>query len=175
MNSTRLPGGELYEETAKTITEAGKKLREHGITLAYHNHTDEFEKHDGKLKFDLLMDRVGPENLVAEIDTGWTLVGGIDPAEFVLKYSGRVPLVHIKDVYFESSEESIFKLPDEEKKERHNFEFRPVCEGLLDVPSIVAAAEKAGAFCIVFEQDAPSMGMTAMECAVRSMSNFKKL
>lgn len=171
----RLPGGKLYDETAENIAAAGRKLRECGMTLAFHNHSVEFEKVDGQLKFDLLMERVGAENLATEIDTGWALVGGVDPAEFVLKYSGRAPVVHLKDLYFETSETAMSTLSDEEKKEKHGFEFRPSCEGLLDVPSILNASEKAGALCVIVEQDTPSGGMTALECAVRSISNLKKL
>ena len=53
------------------------------------------------------------------------------------------------------------------------FEFRPVGYGLQDVPSIVAAAEDAGAGWLIVEQDQPSMGRTSMQCAEMSVKYLK--
>ena len=62
-----------------------------------------------------------------------------------------------------------------EKKEDASgkFEFRPVGYGLQDVPSIVAAAEDAGAEWFVVEQDDPSMGRTRLQCAEMSIRYLK--
>ena len=62
-----------------------------------------------------------------------------------------------------------------EKKEDPSakFEFRPVGYGNQDVPSIVAAAEEAGAQWFVVEQDDPSMGRSRLECAEMSIRYLK--
>jgi sugar phosphate isomerase/epimerase len=36
-------------------------------------------------------------SVVAELDLGWVLHAGVDPVAYLKKYSGRCPLVHIKD------------------------------------------------------------------------------
>jgi sugar phosphate isomerase/epimerase len=49
------------------------------------------------------------------------------------------------------------------------FPFRAVGHGIMDIPGIVKAAEKAGAQWLVVEQDLPSPGQTPIECAKESL------
>ena len=77
------------------ISEGCKK---HGMTLLYHNHDFEFAKTpDGTYALDQLYAEVPADVLGAEPDTCWIKVGGPDPSEWLKKYSGRCPLVHVKD------------------------------------------------------------------------------
>ncbi|MBR2019112.1 MAG: sugar phosphate isomerase/epimerase, partial [Clostridia bacterium] len=55
------------------------------------------------------------------------------------------------------------------------FEFRPVGYGKQDFPAILKAAEQAGASWVVVEQDKPSMGLTALECAAKSRAYLKSI
>jgi sugar phosphate isomerase/epimerase len=75
----------------------GKACREAGIRLAYHNHSFEFEeKIAGQPVFDALF--AGAPSLEVELDVAWAHAGGQDPAAYLRKYAGRVPLVHLKDL-----------------------------------------------------------------------------
>ena len=101
----------------------------------------------------------------------WVNVGGEKPPVYVRKYSGRAPIVHLKDFSGQKTENMYGLIGTAEKKEDPSgkFEFRPVGYGLQDVPSIIAAADDAGSAWFVVEQDMPSMGRTPMECAAMSI------
>jgi sugar phosphate isomerase/epimerase len=103
----------------------------------------------------------------------------VNPAEYILKYSGRAPVVHLKD--FDSSNggqvKAEYDLIGEAKKARAagSFPFRAVGHGVQDIPGIVAASEKAGAKWLVVEQDLPSPGMTPIQCAKQSLDYLNSI
>lgn len=176
----RRPGAEKFEETIETIAKLGEIAKKYGITLLYHNHDFEFTKVDGEYGLDILYSRVPKEFLETELDTCWVNVGGEVPADYIAKYNGRTPVVHLKDFYMSG------KLPkhlyaligiDEEEKEDEpsTFEFRPVGHGMQDMPAILAAAEASGAKYVVVEQDEPSMGLSRMDSIKTSREYLKSI
>lgn len=172
-----IPYYQLNAETFPKLVEEIKRVAEvvnaAGMVLQYHNHDFEFEKADGKYLLDRLYEEVSPELLQTQLDTCWVNVGGENPVEYVKKYAGRIPTVHLKD-FAGSKSENMYALIgiDEDKKKdtEGSFEFRPVGKGLQNFPAIVAAAEESGAGWVIVEQDSPSMGMSALECAATSAS-----
>lgn len=175
-----IPGHPDYPkflEDLKTISDACHK---HGMVLLYHNHDFEFKKIDGKNKLDILYSDTDPSVLQTQIDTCWAKVGGEDPTKFVLKYTGRSPLVHLKD-FVGSKSANMYGLIDGGKAESEEvhpdvpFELRPVGYGIQDVLSILHASEKAGAQMVIVEQDQPSLGRTSMECAKLSIDYIKNI
>ncbi|MBO5128571.1 MAG: sugar phosphate isomerase/epimerase, partial [Clostridia bacterium] len=110
----------------------------------------------------------------------WVNVGGEVPAEYIAKYNGRTPVVHLKDFFMSG------KLPkhlyaligiDEEEKEDEpsTFEFRPVGHGMQDMPAILEAAVASGAQYVVVEQDEPSMGLSRMDSIKASREYLKSI
>lgn len=164
------PGTEEFFKVVKNIGFLGEVAKKHGLKLIYHNHDFEFVDLDGKYALDYLYDTIPAELLATELDTCWVNVGGENPAKYLLKYTGRAPVVHLKDFWGEKSENMyeligrVSKAPEKPK----NFEYRPLGQGLQDFPAILAAAEQAGSEWVVVEQDSPSMGLTPMECAAKS-------
>lgn len=174
------PGTEAYPEVVGNIKMLGAAAKEHGMMLLYHNHDFEFQKVDGKNALDCLYESIPSDLLQTEIDTCWANVGGENPAEYVLKYRGRSPVVHLKDFVMPGKKPAkmyhLIGINDSDKQEDSGaFEFRPVGHGVQDIPSILEASEKAGASWIVVEQDEPSMGKTPLECAKMSMEFLKGL
>lgn len=172
------PGTDGWDDTVKGIRKIGEAAKEMGIQLLYHNHDFEFLKIDGKYALDILYDTVPADLLKTEIDTCWVNVGGEDPAAYVEKYTGRAPVVHLKDFYGSKGNGPLYKLigiKDEAQETESTFEFRPVGSGVQDWNKIIASAEKAGAEWVVVEQDDPSMGKTPMECAAMSIAYLKTL
>ena len=167
------PGKEKFREVIEGAKILGEKANALGLKLAYHNHDFEFEKIDGEYALDILYKEVPASLLQTQLDTCWVNVGGENPAESVLKYAGRAPVVHLKDFYGEKSEDMYELIGIEKKapKRPGNFEFRPVGYGLQDFPAITAAAEKAGAQWLIVEQDSPSQGRTQME-AIRCSREY---
>lgn len=166
------PGNEKFNDVIKGAAMLGEKANALGMTLAYHNHDFEFTKLGEEYALDILYKEVPAALLQAELDTCWVRVGGEDPAAYVRKYANRVDVLHLKD-YAGSKSENMYALigidEDEKKDTQGKFEFRPVGSGVQDFPGILAAAHEAGTKWIVVEQDSPSMGLTAMECAQKSM------
>lgn len=80
------------------LASIGKKLDKEGIKLAYHNHLKEFEKFNGNRAMEIVFNEQNWSDYLVEIDTCWAQHAGADPAQWIRKYSGRVPLVHIKDL-----------------------------------------------------------------------------
>ena len=154
------------------LCKAAKKL---GMMMLYHNHDFEFLKVDGKYALDILYDTVPADLLATELDTCWVNVGGENPADYIRKYTGRAPVVHLKDFAGEKSDD-MYELIGIEKKaptRPSNFEFRPVGKGNQDFPAILAAAKDAGAEWVVVEQDQATMGLTPMESIKASIDYLK--
>ncbi len=172
------PGTEGWDDTVKGIRKIGEAAKEMGIQLLYHNHDFEFLKIDGKYALDILYDTVPADLLQTEIDTCWVNVGGEEPAAYVEKYTGRAPIVHLKDFHGSKGNGPLYKLigiEEEAQETASTFEFRPVGSGVQDWKKIIASAEKAGAEWVIVEQDDPSMGKTPMECAKMSINYLKTL
>lgn len=107
---------------AASFNEAAELLKPYGIDFGIHNHWWEFETVDGTLVYDVLM-RECP-SIFGEIDVYWAAYAGCDPAEVVTTYKSRTPLLHIKDGTL--------------KKDAPHL---PVGSGVLNIPSIINAAD----------------------------------
>lgn len=162
------PGTPGFRTVIDTIKVLGKKLAECDMVLQYHNHDFEFVKINGEYALDVLYSEVGPELLQTQIDTCWVNVGGENPADYLRKYAGRMPTVHLKDFSGSRSENmyALIGIDDDKKQEASGkFELRPLGKGLQSFPSIIEAASNGGAEWFIVEQDNPSMGYTALESA----------
>ena len=172
------PGTPAFPEVIKNVAMLGEVCNKLGMTLLYHNHDFEFTKLDGKYALDILYEEVPASLLQTELDTCWVNVGGEDPAAYLTKYSGRAPVLHLKD-FVGSKSENMYKLigiDDKEKSEENEkFSFRPVGYGKQDFPKILAAAEPAGVQWVVVEQDQPTKENTPMECAEMSRKYLKSI
>lgn len=171
------PGKEGFLTIFEVIKKLGAKLKEAGMVLQYHNHDFEFVKVDGEYGLDMLYREVGPELLQTQLDTCWVNVGGENPSDYVRKYAGRIPTVHLKDFVGRKSENmyALIGLDEDQKKNTEGkFEFRPVGKGVQDIPSIVEAAMEGGAEWFIVEQDQPCCGWTPLECAAMSIQYLKE-
>jgi sugar phosphate isomerase/epimerase len=147
---------EDYVEMAKFLNEVGKKVRENGMEFCYHNHAFEFTKYDGEYALDMLYRLTESENLQVELDTYWATYAGISPVEYIKKYSGRIPLIHLKDM--EDSESRAFA---------------EIGEGTIDIKAITAAGAAAGSKWFIVEQD--KCKRPALESVKISLDNLKKM
>ena len=174
------PDGANFHQMVKDIRTWGEKAHAAGLTLLYHNHDFEFKKlENGQCGLDYMYENVPAEYLQTELDQCWVKYAGYDPVEYLQKYSGRSPVVHLKDFYKSGEQEgdpyALIGIDENEKKENTAFEFRPVGYGIQDIPAIIEAAKAAGSKWLVVEQDQPSMGKTPIECAQTSMEYLKSL
>ena len=174
------PGTEGFGSTVEGIRKIGEAAKSLGIQLLYHNHDFEFVKIDGEYALDVLYSTIPADLLQTEIDTCWVNVAGENPAEYIKKYTGRAPVVHLKD--FKKSGDKLGKLYDligiddeAEQEEEEAFSFMPVGHGVQDMPAILAACEDAGAQWVVVEQDSPAKNDTPLNSVKLSREYLKTL
>ena len=176
----RRPGGELFRQMVEEIRAIGQKAKEAGLVLLYHNHDFEFRKlENGQCGIDYLYENIPADLLQTELDQCWVKYAGYDPVEYLQKYSGRSPVVHLKDFFVQGKQEgdpyALIGLDEGEKKANTAFEFRPLGQGVQDIPAIIAASKAAGSKWLVVEQDNPSMGKTPLESAKMSIDYHNSL
>ena len=168
-------GAAKYDEAIAGIKLLGETAKKLGMTLLYHNHEFEFAKFNGEFALDLLYKAVPADLLQTQVDTCWAKVGGVDPAEYIRKYAGRAPIVHLKDFHMEGAANDANGQDGKTPKRNNTFKFRHIGAGMQDIPSIVKASEEAGAKWLVVEQDFPTEGMTSVECARESLAYLRSL
>ena len=159
MAADRGPGGEKYGETKKLIQAAAAALQENGMQLLYHNHDFEFVAlEDGTLAIDRLYQDI--PGLMPEFDTCWVKYAGYDPVKYINAYKGRTPVIHLKDFVGRKNDKPAYALIDkdgnavgENESENKTFAFRPVGQGIQDIPAIVRAGIQSGCGVFVVEQD----------------------
>lgn len=77
--------------------EIGKRCKENGMSFGYHNHAFEFQKVEGKLMYDYMLENTNPEFVFFQMDVYWVVRGQQSPVDYFNKYKGRFELLHIKD------------------------------------------------------------------------------
>lgn len=175
------PGRPDYGVTLEKIAALGKKCAENDMVLMYHNHDFEFVKIDGKYGLDIMYDTVPAEYLQTELDTCWVNVGGEDPAAYITKYSGRTPVVHLKDFVMKGKEKpkklyALIGIDDNEEQASEDvFSFKPCGYGAQNMPAIIEASEKSGAEWLVVEQDEPDKGNTELTAVKMSIDYLRSL
>lgn len=137
----------FYTDLGKTLNRAGEQIRKEGLELCYHNHGFEFEPlEDGRRPLDVLMAASDPALVKLELDVFWIAMTGADPVALIEQYSGRVPLLHLKD-----------KSPGAARATQEMAvpptSFAEVGSGTLDIPAILKAARAAGVAHYFVEQD----------------------
>jgi sugar phosphate isomerase/epimerase len=109
------------------------------VQFAYHNHDFEFAPLEGKVPYDLLLERTDPRAVKLEMDLYWTVKGGASPVEYFERHPGRFHLLHVKDM----------------DATPRRF-FADVGRGTIDFKSIFARSRKAGVRHYFVENDEPA-------------------
>jgi sugar phosphate isomerase/epimerase len=151
-------GTEVFSMIMKNIPMISKACQKAGLTLLYHNHDFEFEKTtEDEYVLDYMYRTIPADELKVELDTCWVKVAGIDPVDYLMKYAGRCPVLHLKDYNGENPPV-----------------FRATGYGVQNMPALLAAANSAGCEWVVVEQDSHTQH-TAMEDALLSRQYLKSL
>ncbi len=88
---------EGYDEFLKTHLPVAEQIAKGGKYFMYHNHASEFIKIGCKTILEHLYEDFAPEQMGFTLDTYWIQVGGANPADYIERFSGRVPCIHLKD------------------------------------------------------------------------------
>jgi len=174
-------GSDDYEKTIEELNSVNELLKKNGMQLGYHNHDFEFKKYDNKFLLEWLLEDLKGA-MIPEIDTCWVHYAGINPQEYILKYKGRLPLLHLKDFVCKNlAGGPVYDLIDNEgkaeeapSKEDNGFEFRPVGDGIQDIPAIIKSAEECGTEYLIVEQDGFS-DIEPIKAVKRSIDYLKSI
>lgn len=115
-----------YKRTAEVFNKSGETAAKSNLVFGYHNHESEFEKENGQVLYDVLLNETDPNKVKFEMDLGWLILTGNDPSAYFKKYPGRFPLWHLKDM---------------SKTGRHSTEFG---KGDIDLKALLAQAKASG-------------------------------
>ncbi|HVK57458.1 MAG TPA: sugar phosphate isomerase/epimerase [Candidatus Kapabacteria bacterium] len=120
----------------EVFNKAGAALKKEGIQFFYHNHGYEFRPAVNETYMDLLIKGPDPKLVAFEMDTFWVKHPGADPTEWLNKYPNRWKLMHVKDM--KHGTESNFSGGSNVNNDV------ALGTGVMNWPSILAAAKKAG-------------------------------
>lgn len=144
-----------YKKTAEIFNKSGEECKKLGLKFGYHNHDYEFDKVNGVVLYDVLMDNTEPNLVHMELDLGWVVASGNDPFAYFKKYKGRFPLWHLKDM-------------DLQKK--HSTEFG---KGGLDIPKLLQHRKESGLKYFFIEQE--EYAKTPMESIKYDMDYLERV
>ncbi|MBE5803042.1 MAG: sugar phosphate isomerase/epimerase [Clostridiales bacterium] len=142
-----------YGHFLSTWLPVARALKQGGKLLMYHNHDQEFNRLDGRVILDRLMEDVPAELMGFTLDTFWVQAGGGDPAQWLEKLSGRIPCIHLKDYAY-------------------GRRMAVVGEGNINFDRVFEKAQAGGTQYMLVEQD-DCNGEDPMDCLRRSYLYLK--
>ncbi len=143
-----------WRQTAAVMTDAGERARAAGLAYAYHNHDFEFEEMEGRVAFDVFCEESDADLVSIELDLFWIIHGGADPIEFINRWPGRIPMVHVKD-------------------RMAGGEMVDVGAGVIDWAGIFEHAEHGGIRHFFVEHDTPVDAFASIESSYAYMSGLR--
>jgi sugar phosphate isomerase/epimerase len=95
-----------WREWADRFNHAGAVARRAGVWLAFHNEPDHMKRIDGKVPYDVFVERTDPSVVRHQLDVGNMLIGGGDPMQYLARYGHRYHTFHLKDVVADRSRDT---------------------------------------------------------------------
>ncbi len=128
-----------WAEVIEDLKMIGKRCAEEGMVLCYHNHEFELTQNLGEeTVLDSIYSQIPSDLLQVELDSCWVNYAGFSPVEYISRYKGRLPLLHLKDMVTK---------PD------GSAETVELGKGEIPVKAIADTAIDAGVNWLVVEQD----------------------
>jgi sugar phosphate isomerase/epimerase len=142
-------------QLAQLLNQLGAQCRQVGLQLGYHNHAFEFAALDGGTMWDVLTAATDPALVTLELDVYWAQYAGVDPIALIQQGSGRMPLLHIKDMAADAARADV-----------------TVGEGMFSWPDIFRAGAAAGTQWYIVEQDNPREPLRDVERSLRYLQQL---
>lgn len=144
--------GDFTEKTcrdaAAVFNKAGEVMTKHGLKFFYHVHGFEFQPYGDGTLLDLLFKETDPKLVHYQMDIFWIVFPGQDPVKLFQKYGKRWELVHLKDMRKGTKTGALTGGTDVKND-------AALGTGLMDMPAILRAAEKAGVKWYFIEDESP--------------------
>ena len=146
---------EECKKSAELLNSLGETCRKRGLTLCWHNHDKEFIPMEEGLPFDYLMTHTDKNLVKCEMDIYWVAKGGAGPLAILKKYTGRIPILHVKDMA--QGEAMDFECPG---------------SGVIDFTSIFLEATDQGIKHYFVERDKVVDGMACLKSSGTYLKNL---
>lgn len=114
-----------WKRVSEDMNSWGEAITGSGLQFAYHNHNFEFEKVEGRLIYDILLDELDPEIVQMQFQV-WVVSIGYHAADYFRAQPGRYISAHLAD-YSGKDEEQV-----------------PVGQGVVDWADFFEAASAGG-------------------------------
>lgn len=165
-NSSRPKEGAPSEadlkQYGKLLSEIGKKTKEIGVTVAYHNHMGQLGQTPEEV--DIILAAADPNYVSFLLDVAHYTQGGGDAAAAIRKHAKRIKALHIKDVR---------DVPGSPGK----YLFVELGQGRVDFPAIFKALDDISfkGYAIIELDGVPDKSNTPLECATTSKEYLRSL
>lgn len=140
---------------ADQLDQAAADARKAGLRFAYHNHDFEFAPVEGRLPYDVLLERTDPSLVQMEMDLYWITKAGQDPLAYFAKYPGRFPMVHVKDAKGDAART-----------------MTAVGSGVIDWRTLLSHHAQAGIRHYFVEHDQPADPFASIEASYRYLAKL---
>ncbi len=85
-----------WKKACDEMNQLANQTKSHGLQLCYHNHNMEFEKLEGELIYDVLLNQLDPALIKMQFQL-WVIIAGYKAADYFRKYPGRFISAHLSD------------------------------------------------------------------------------
>lgn len=141
------------------FNKTGDLCKKSGIHFGYHSENYEFNHSlDGTVLYDLLIQLTDKNSVVQEIDIGNMYEAGGRAMDFLKKYPGRFPLMHVRDEIKRSTPRQDGRL----------YESTILTKGVIPIKEIVDYGRKTGTKHFIIEQS-EYQDKTPLECAAENL------
>lgn len=144
---------------AERMASIAANLAAEDVRLHYHNHDFEFTALDQETAFDRFIDATaggdGVPSVGIELDVGWALAGGDDPAALIERLDDRIEFVHMKDVSLGADPPTV-----------------EIGAGDVDMAACATAARSVGAGWLVYEHDTPADPAASIETGAEFLADL---
>jgi sugar phosphate isomerase/epimerase len=147
----------------EVYNKCGELCHESGMKFGYHNHHFEFNQEvNGQKLYDIILGNTDPNMVMQQLDFGNMVNGDAMAREWIEKYPGRFPSVHVKDMIKSEVE-------TEEGGEALPYESAILGAGIVGVrETIDLLKETGGTTQFIIEQES-YQDKTPMECVQKDL------
>lgn len=138
---------------AEVLNNASLTSAKYGITCGYHNHGHEFQLIDGEYAMSHLIALTEPA-VKMELDVFWAYHAGVDPMDYYEKHSGRIGLLHLKQI---TEDKKSVDLPD----------------GVIDMDKLCKRSLELGIGGLIVEQE--EYAVSSLDSAAKNAEYLKKI
>jgi len=125
-----------WRQWADRLNRAGEIARRHDIWLGFHNEPDNFPPIEGKVPYDVFVERLDSSVVRLQFDIGNAAMAGADPLQYLTRWRERIASLHVKDV------PTVGKMADTE-----------LGAGVLDLKTMLGAVGDLGPKLLYVEQE----------------------